>query len=69
MKNVKIIYFVILFTLVALLGAGLVQAQESMTTQLQMVLEDAVNSPETAFPGAVLYVAARTLEPGPEPPV
>ncbi|MBA7470586.1 D-aminopeptidase [subsurface metagenome] len=61
MKNVKIIYFVILFTLVALLGAGLVQAQESMTTQLQMVLEDAVNSPETAFPGAVLYVSSPDL--------
>jgi len=56
MKNVKIIYFMILFTLVVLLGGGLVQAQESMTTQLQGVLENAVNSPETAFPGAMLYV-------------
>ncbi len=61
MKNVKIIYFVILFTLITLLGVGLVQAQESMTTQLQGVLEDAVNSPETAFPGAMLYVKSPDL--------
>jgi D-alanyl-D-alanine carboxypeptidase len=29
-----------------------------MTTQLQMVLEDAVDSPETVFPGALLYVSS-----------
>jgi len=58
MKNVKIIYFMILLTLVALLGTGLVQAEESMTTQLQMVLEDAVDSPETVFPGAMIYVSS-----------
>ncbi len=61
MKNVKIIYFVILFTLITLLGGGLLQAQESMTTQLQIVLEDAVNSPETVFPGALLYVSSPDL--------
>jgi len=61
MKNVKIIYFTILLALVVLLGGGLVQAQESMTTQLQMVLEDAVNSPETAFPGVTLYVKSPDL--------
>jgi len=56
MTNVKLIHLVILLVLVAMLGVGLVQAQESMTTQLQMVLEDAVDSPETVFPGALLYV-------------
>jgi len=61
MKNLKIIYFVILFALITLLGVGLVQAQESMTTQLQIVLEDAVNSPETVFPGALLYVSSPDL--------
>lgn len=41
MKNVKIIYFVILFTLVTLLGTGLVQAQESETA-LQGLLDQQV---------------------------
>jgi len=61
MTNVKIIYFMILLVLIILLGTELVQAQESMTTQLQMVLEDAVNSPETVFPGALLYVSSPDL--------
>jgi len=61
MKNVKIIYLTILLILVVLLGGGLVQAQESVTTQLQSVLEDAVNSPETAFPGAMLHVSSPDL--------
>ena len=41
MKNVKIIYFVILLALVLLLGAGLVQAQESETA-LQGLLDQQV---------------------------
>ena len=41
MKNVKIIYFVILLALVAMLGVGLVQAQESETA-LQELLDQQV---------------------------
>ncbi|GAH70074.1 unnamed protein product, partial [marine sediment metagenome] len=41
MKNVKIIYFVILFTLVALLSTGLTLAQESETA-LQGLLDQQV---------------------------
>jgi len=41
MKNLKIIYFVILFALITLLGGGLVQAQESETA-LQGLLDQQV---------------------------
>ena len=41
MKNLKIIYFVILLVLVAMLGVGLVQAQESETA-LQELLDEQV---------------------------
>jgi len=62
MKNAKLICFTILLILVVLLGGGLVQAQESMTTQLQSVLEDAVNSPETIFPGALLHLSSPDIK-------